>query len=279
MPDLETQITAWRRQMQAAGFNAPSTLDELESHLREEIDRLRATGVSETEVLSLAVSRLGHPAAMQAEFKKLGRPALSVANVVTAVWAVVILLLGVAFYPRLLAGKLNALLLTHILTVTAGYLAAFVVGGCGMAWVCWQWRRGIAPARHESLSRTAFRFTRFAAGFTLIGVVLGMIWSRPNLGAYFTGDYVEVGGICAAAWFLALWLAQRSPRLTDRTMMLLGICGSLIVSVAWFGAVPLAPAPTSSYRLVSYWPLVFLTTLHLLSLAAAFLRRSHTAKA
>lgn len=280
MPDLETQIAAWRRQMLAAGIKTPSTLDELESHLREEIDRLRATGVSETEALSLAVSRLGQPATMQVEFKKLGRPALSAANVVTAVWAGLILLLILIFLPKLLDRKPNVLLLTHILTVTAGYLAAFVVGGCGMAWVCWQWRRGVAPARHEAINRTALRFTRLAAGFIVLAVALGMIWSGPNLGAYFIGDFKEIGGICAAAWFIGLWLAQRSPRITDRATMLLAICGSLIVSVAWFGAGPLAHAATTSgYGLASYWPLAVLTAIHLLFLTAALLRPFRPAKA
>ena len=39
MFNLETAITDWRRQMLAAGIKTPDHLDELESHLREEIGR------------------------------------------------------------------------------------------------------------------------------------------------------------------------------------------------------------------------------------------------
>ena len=39
MFDLEQSIADWRRQMLAAGIKTPVPLEELESHLREEIER------------------------------------------------------------------------------------------------------------------------------------------------------------------------------------------------------------------------------------------------
>ena len=42
MFDLDQAIVAWRRQMIAAGFNSAETLDELESHLRDDVEQCRA---------------------------------------------------------------------------------------------------------------------------------------------------------------------------------------------------------------------------------------------
>lgn len=48
-------------------------------------------------------------------------------------------------------------------------------------------------------------------------------------------DPKEIGGLCASAWLVALVVMQRYGRLRDRAMMLLGIGGSTVVSLAWFG--------------------------------------------
>ena len=38
MFNLETAVAEWRQELLAAGIKAPEPLEELESHLREEID-------------------------------------------------------------------------------------------------------------------------------------------------------------------------------------------------------------------------------------------------
>jgi hypothetical protein len=77
MPDLEQQISAWRSQMLSAGIKTPVPLDELESHLREEIAVLIAAGKSEADAFSAAVQKLGPAARLEPEFEKLppSRPA------------------------------------------------------------------------------------------------------------------------------------------------------------------------------------------------------------
>ena len=46
MPDLEKQISAWRAQMMSAGVKSSDVLNELEGHLREEIDEQVRNGLS-----------------------------------------------------------------------------------------------------------------------------------------------------------------------------------------------------------------------------------------
>ena len=70
MFDLENSIAQWRTQMQAAGIKTSVPLEELELHLREEIDRLMRTGLAEQAAFEISVRQLGQPQALKTEFKK-----------------------------------------------------------------------------------------------------------------------------------------------------------------------------------------------------------------
>ena len=72
MPDLEKQIAEWRRQMLAAGIKTPVPLEELESHLREDVERQIQLGMSAQEAFDAAVERVGQASALKSEFEKAG---------------------------------------------------------------------------------------------------------------------------------------------------------------------------------------------------------------
>src|SRR6202142_3402068 len=72
MPDLEKSIAEWRRQMLAAGIKTPVPLEELEIHLREEIERQMKSGICEAEAFNVATEKIGLAQTVQNEFKKLG---------------------------------------------------------------------------------------------------------------------------------------------------------------------------------------------------------------
>ena len=72
MPDLEKQIAEWRRQMVAAGFKTTAVLDELESHLREDVEQQVRSGTGAQQSFEMAVQRLGQAAALEGEFEKVG---------------------------------------------------------------------------------------------------------------------------------------------------------------------------------------------------------------
>jgi len=72
MPDLEQRIADWRRQMLAAGINTPVPLDELESHLRDEVERQVQAGLIAQQAFETAVQRIGQASALEMEFKKIG---------------------------------------------------------------------------------------------------------------------------------------------------------------------------------------------------------------
>ena len=58
MFDLEQSITEWRQQMLAAGIKTPVPLEELESHLRDDIEQQVRSGVTDKIAFETAVRRL-----------------------------------------------------------------------------------------------------------------------------------------------------------------------------------------------------------------------------
>ena len=72
MFDLEQSIAQWRQRMLAAGIKAPVPLEELESHLREDVERQMRPGLGAQQAFDISVARIGEPALIRTEFKKGG---------------------------------------------------------------------------------------------------------------------------------------------------------------------------------------------------------------
>jgi hypothetical protein len=73
MFDLEQSIAEWRQQMLAAGIKSPLLLDELESHLREEVDLQKHTGFDAQFCFDIAVRQIGKAPSIKTEFIKIER--------------------------------------------------------------------------------------------------------------------------------------------------------------------------------------------------------------
>jgi hypothetical protein len=71
MFDLEQSIAEWRRQMLAAGIKTPVPLEELEIHLREEIEQQIKPGTNPQQAFENSVQRIGHANDLKSEFKKI----------------------------------------------------------------------------------------------------------------------------------------------------------------------------------------------------------------
>jgi hypothetical protein len=95
MFNLEQAIADWRQQMLAAGIKAPVPLEELEIHLREEIEQQMKTGFSEQHAFEISISQLGQAKSLKTEFGKIRvenwNPPLA--------WAAWILFAGSFFLP------------------------------------------------------------------------------------------------------------------------------------------------------------------------------------
>lgn len=74
MFDLEQAIAEWRHQMLAADLKAPVPLNELESHLRDEIEHQIGSGLNAQEAFENAIQTMGEPARVKLEFEKIKTP-------------------------------------------------------------------------------------------------------------------------------------------------------------------------------------------------------------
>jgi hypothetical protein len=70
MFDLEQAIANWRREFKSAGIKAPAPLDELELHLREEIERQLKSGLTEQRAFVFATQKMGEAGMLKNEFQK-----------------------------------------------------------------------------------------------------------------------------------------------------------------------------------------------------------------
>src|ERR1051325_9357779 len=68
--DLNENISKWRGSLAQSSTVRPEELDELELHLRDSMERLRARDLSEEEAFFVAARRLGTPDTLTREFAR-----------------------------------------------------------------------------------------------------------------------------------------------------------------------------------------------------------------
>jgi len=71
MFDLEQSIAEWRKQMLMAGIKSPAVLEELEGHLREEIERQMKSGLNWQQAIEISIRKIGGAKFLKTEFKKI----------------------------------------------------------------------------------------------------------------------------------------------------------------------------------------------------------------
>ncbi|MEA4965589.1 MAG: permease prefix domain 1-containing protein [Oscillospiraceae bacterium] len=72
MFDLEISIQAWSDRLRSRGKMSEGDVQELESHLRDEIEDLTQTGLAPDEAYIISIKRLGNVSAVSEEYAKLG---------------------------------------------------------------------------------------------------------------------------------------------------------------------------------------------------------------
>jgi len=278
MFNLDQAIAEWRRQMAAGGNKNSTILDELESHLRDDIRTRVAAGDLEARAFELAVAKMGSPSVVRNEFNKINRPTCWPVKIGISLWMVMAVLVAGVVARQFHFGKLTPLLTVHIMALTTGYLAVFLAGAFGLYYVGMQWSGKLSPQLQLSLYRAARAFTGISAGLIVAGLFLGTIWNKQIRGVYWGGSLREIGAVCVLMWLAVLWVMERRNQQNIYLRMLACVAGNVVVSLAWFGVVILMADPGLKY-LGSYWPLEIFVAIHLVILALGFSRRFETAKA
>jgi hypothetical protein len=134
MLNLEQSIAEWRRQMLAAGIKTPVPMEELEMHLREDVEQQIRAGLSVEQAFEAAVQEIGRPTMLKNEFRKVERTIMK--RIMMILLGIFGVLSGVAFILPALAwyhdhGAMPAEHLRFLLLgiiIVAGGLSASIYG-------------------------------------------------------------------------------------------------------------------------------------------------------
>jgi len=160
MFNLEQAIAEWRQQMLAAGIQTPVPLEELENHLREEVEQQTAMGLTPPAAFPIAVERVGQGNLLGAEFKKAG--GVDRARLCQAANYFCALLLGVYVLVSLFAMSRNNL------SRDEWWLGLAAQGSLlGLIYFVWT-----AGPRFFPLVRSG----RVQSAFGLLGGISGAVW-------------------------------------------------------------------------------------------------------
>jgi hypothetical protein len=241
MFDMDTRIQEWRRTVAAHLGDRGDVVDELEAHLRDDVDRRIRSGVAPERAWADACAQLGDARQLACEFAKVSGRAWVPAWV--AAVAVIAAALGSVVWMgiRLRDGRWDPLLAAHVVAVVTGYVTVFAVGGLSVWALLTRARAGWRDGRRAvAFRRAVLTLSAVGLSFTAVAVALGAVWARDHLGRYWGWDLREIGGLAVlTSCGLSLWAAlsgrtHTAGRRAD-AVMLAGIAGNIVVSLSWFG--------------------------------------------
>ena len=236
MFDLEKSLNDWRSNYRNKKQITSSTIDELESHLRDSFEHLTEKHSAE-KAFALAVEQLGPPETITSEFQKNNDLSITDRLVLRGHHILLFVLLSAyacSVFPIRLPFSGMILLNVHVAFCLLGYGTALFLGLAG----CY----GILRARSEAVSfshsyRTYCRRTHLLIfGGTLVGFVLGMIWANQAWGKYFGWDPKEIGALAVIIVAFGFFIIQRKRTLSMHQLGQLNLALSITTMIAWFGA-------------------------------------------
>jgi uncharacterized membrane protein len=199
MFQLEQSIADWRRQMLAAGIKTPVPLEELESHLREEIERQAKSGLDEQKAFEISVQRVGQPKVLNSEFKKSERTLMKrTAKIGTGVIGV---LIGMAL---LVPGSVQ---LRDELVMANGKFGLWLLGGFLICWSLGLFQQIFLPkvlkGEFEKAEMTPMKQT-MKIGAGIVVLLIGLALMMPAAAQARHEGMLEFAGLCYAVFGFAL---------------------------------------------------------------------------
>ena len=238
MANFEDRIASWRRELPSALVDRPGVVDELEDHLRQEMETQTGAGKTPDEAWEAAVARLGDPRQLAREFTNSEPGGWLPTGLAMAVLCGSAVALGVFLVVSVSRGRFGPVLAAHLFAIGTGYGAAFAFGFSAAAAIVAHATGRLGPRQADAFRRTGAQLAVAAAGLTLAGIVLGAIWLRAYRGHYWDRDAREWGGLCILGWnCVALaCLRGRMP-----FAMVAGVGANAVVAIGWFGAALVHP--------------------------------------
>jgi len=166
MFDLEQAVAEWRRRMLAAGITAPEPLDELEHHLREEVEKQIQSGTGAQRAFEAAAERIGQPSALGAEFNKASGARRAVRKLMLLFCGVLApLILSLSAFTFFQFGMSPVQQILALAAVVLILLAGF----------CWRYALRFLPVVPKRLLRTAIGLGVQGFGISLFSAFTNFI--------------------------------------------------------------------------------------------------------
>lgn len=130
----------------------------------------------------------------------------------------------------------NFWLSTHVVVITMGYSAMFLMGILAIFYVLGNLRKGGLESNvKRSLSSMVFGTLCFATLFSFVGTMLGGIWADQSWGRFWGWDPKENGALLIVLWCAIMLHARWGRLVQDRGLMVMAIFGNIVTSWSWFG--------------------------------------------
>jgi ABC-type transport system involved in cytochrome c biogenesis permease subunit len=238
MFDLNQEIDRWKRAFTTKGTCSKDELEELESHLREEIAAMVAAGHSHEAAFRQSVARLGDAAAVCGEFAKIERPllwdyvAIRANSVLVVLVTVAAVVSGLVVWTQRGDGLLGA----HRGSITFAYVVPFLLAVVGTYAIV---RAAFVKSVDASFRDRLAGHCRFLLGVVAIwcaaGAILGGFWAARNWGRFWAWDLKEIGALCVVSCALVLFTFVTKYRPASLHLGQACLIMSLVTFAAWFG--------------------------------------------
>jgi hypothetical protein len=156
MFNLEQSIADWRRQMIASGIKTPVPLEELEIHLREDVERQMRSRLSAQQAFGIAAKKIGQAPELKREFKKIGTPmeTQKIIKLAGVICVAVALFCQLLFCSPLAFAFVFAPVLRLSLMMRMLALAVLVIP-VAVTVLSWRYNHKLLPVIHNQLLRRA----------------------------------------------------------------------------------------------------------------------------
>ena len=199
MFDLEPAIVEWRQRMLAAGIKSPVPLEELESHLRDEIEQQMKSGLNGHKAFEISIQRIGKPQSLKGEFKKIERTFMKRTAKIGA--GVIGILVGMVL---LIPGSVQ---LRDELVMANGKFGLWLLGGFLICWSFGLFQRMIEPkvlkGEFEKVGMTPVK-QPMKIGAGIVVLLIGIALMMPAAAQARYEGMVGVNGLCYAVFGIAL---------------------------------------------------------------------------
>jgi len=213
MFNLEQSIVDWRRRMLAAGIKTPVPLEELESHLCEEIQRQMKSGLDGQAAFNLAAQKIGGANALRKEFGKVGESMSARQRkfniIVCGVAAVLLGLSGVTLlFPSF--GKSPSLSFHERLPVSGAFVSVALI-----LW-SWQFSYRFFPALSKRTRIIVAFLCSVLSGLCAVLLLHFILLSANTVGQFAAAAWIMIPLALAASIIFALEeAAYRKTAMSD----------------------------------------------------------------